>query len=173
MRMALLKLAVLVLAGTSWIFTSFILASRPEGSEDPLSTLVRLPASLPAQIPGISSIPVFKQNLTGLQPPPRSMEIIPMDVVRVPCWDRAPGTARQTGAHWVRLTGKSCQSQADADTITVRNLTNGYVATIFSTSSEGLTTDFIPLQAGNNDILIRYAQPEGVAVENRFSFNRE
>ena len=55
----------------------------------------------------------------------------------------------------------------------MRNLTNGYVATVFPTQPVGMTTDFIPLQEGKNDIVIRYNQSAGVAVENQYSFNRE
>jgi hypothetical protein len=174
-RFALLKIALVVLAGMSWISASFVLSTRPEDSVDPLSTLVRLPASLPAQIPGISSIPALQQRLPHLAPTPSLMESVVMDVIKVPCWDKNSGNMHSTTARWVRLTGKPCESEgeAPAEAVLVRNMTNGYVATVFATQGSTLTTDYIPLKSGKNDILIRFTPSAGVAVESQFSFVRE
>jgi hypothetical protein len=149
------------LVATSWIFWSFIFATRPEQAmTDPLANLVRLPASLPAKIP-------------GMQPIVKIMEPIAMDVVRIPCWDKAEMGENPTSARWVRLTGKACDKNAEADEVSVRNLSNGFSATVFPTQvKKSLTTDYIPLQAGKNDILIRL-QRDGAAVESQISFVRE
>jgi hypothetical protein len=166
-RLALLKISLVVLAGSTWIFSSFIFATRPEESEpDALTALVRLPASLPAQLPGA---------LPGVfAPAVKVNEPIEMDTVKVACWDSNDEAEQETSARWIRLTGRPCQAAIGADAVTVRNLTNGYVATVFPTQpANALTTDFIPLQEGQNHILIRYAQERGAAVEQQLTFNRE
>ena len=168
MRAALLKVSIMVLMGSSWVFCSFIFSTRPEEVDsDALTSLVRLPASLPAQLP---------EGLPGVFAGPlRVNEPIEMEIVKLNCWDTSDESEVETSARWIRLVGKSCRAKvaADADAVVVRNLTNGYVATVFPTQTLGMTTDFIPLQAGKNDILIRLNQGPGVTIESQFSFNRE
>ena len=162
-RKAMLKISLLSLVISSWIFTSSIFSTRPEENVRPgaLMNLVRLPASIPSQIPGIA-------------PVVRIMDPIAMNVVNVPCWDEANEDAGETSARWIRLTGKSCQENSDAESVSVKNLSNGFSATIFSTAGRAsLTTDFIPLLQGQNKILIRFRREKGATVENQLSFVRE
>ena len=158
-RLALLKITTVVLFGTTWVFWSFVSASRPAEAQNKntLDALIRLPASLPAQFAPV----------TKTLPP------IEMDVMRVPCWDLQDAAVKSTDARWVRLTGRACQSENAGEQVTVRNLSNGYVATVFTANPEVLTTDFIPLQMGHNDIQIRIESGPGVTVESRFTFSRE
>ena len=161
-RYALLKVSLLALGACTWVSWSFIFSMRPEESEaSVLTDLVRLPASIPQQLPLVVA-------------PGRVLpEVIAMNEVKVPCWDRSESADHSTLARWVRLTGKACLTTNDHnDEITVRNLTNGYVATVFPTQNKTLTTDFIPLRNGRNEILIRFNQGAGVALENRVSFVR-
>ncbi|MBX3020820.1 MAG: hypothetical protein KF799_04025 [Bdellovibrionales bacterium] len=162
-RWALLKISVLVLAGTTWVFSGFILESRPEedAAADPISQLVRLPASLPSQLPQkIEKIPeVFGP---AAKPP----EPVKMDVVRLPCWDRQIGSEQKVEARWVRLVGKACQSDFGVESVTVRNQANGYMGTVFEPGeSSSLTTDYIPLESGKNEIVIRFEPEPGVKLE--------
>ena len=128
-------------------------------ASDPLTALVRLPASLPSSLPEFSSS--------------RVMEPIRMDVVELPCWDKASGQAQSVSSRWIRLRGQSCQMSSGSDTVTVKNLSNGYTATVFSAAGHSLTTDFIPLQPGTNQIAIRIEGSPGAIVENQFSFERD
>lgn len=165
MQFALLKIAVAALGGMTWLFTGFLFESRPHHQapvENALTSLVRLPASLPAEL----HENVFSSHA-------RPMEPIRMDVVELPCWDRGDVTVQNVNSRWVRLTGKSCQSDGGAEQVTVRNLANGYEATIFASHGPSLTTDFIPLQKGANEIVIRIDQGVGVALESQFTFQRE
>jgi len=167
-RWAMLKISMVALVCSSWIFTSFVFDTRPTEiewsavdavTEDALVSLVRLPASLPgvhAQIP----------KLLGTAGKP--FEPIRMDVVRLPCWDAGETAEQPVAARWVRLTGKPCQTGADPESIEVWNLSNGYAGTVFKSQSDQMTTDFMPLQEGNNDILMRFGFNEGVALESRF-----
>lgn len=156
-RWALLKITALALLGTTWVFWSFVYATRPEAAPvtNPLEALMRLPASLPAVV----------QPTTKVLPP------IEMSVTALNCWDMKDGAERETAARWMRLTGKPCQFQGSADSVTVKNLSNGYAATVFDSAGR-LTTDFIPLQIGKNDILVRFESGRDIAVESQFTFNR-
>lgn len=158
MRAALLKITFFVLLGTSWIFASFILSSRPEqASNNALMSLARLPASLPANV---------------FSPSKHVFEKVRMDVVKVACWDAGAGAVdvRDVQARWVRLTGRGCD-KGNMKVLSVRNLTNGYAATVFE-GAEQHTTDFIPMELGQNKIQIRFEQAPGVTVENQFTFSR-
>lgn len=156
-RLALLKITALVLLGTTWVFWSFVYATRPEqtASANPLEALIRLPASLPAVVaPTTKTLPPIEMNVTALS-----------------CWDMKDAAERETGARWIRLTGKACQIDGNSENVTVKNMANGYAATVFPLSG-ALTTDFIPLQMGKNDIMIRFESSPGVAVESRFTIRR-
>lgn len=158
-RFALLKMTALALALTSWVFWGFIYTTRPEEAAaelNALGALIRLPASLPAQ----------------LAPSTKTLQPIRMDVFKLACWDLKDGDNRETDARWIRLTGHPCQNQ-NLDSVTVRNLSNGYVATVFPAQKGELTTDFIPLQMGQNDILIRFENEPGSSLESQFSIKRE
>ncbi|MGE0526968.1 MAG: hypothetical protein AB7G93_04085 [Bdellovibrionales bacterium] len=160
-RYTLLKLTGLVLIATTWVFWSFVYGTRPETPDaDALTTLVRLPASLPG---------VFTPEVKSVGP-------IRMDVHKLGCWDQAGSQLIDVSARWVRLTGKTCDSGTRAETVTVRNLSNGYVATVFAAAPGELTTDFIPLQVGRNEILVRIEQgadkDSDVSLENLFTFVR-
>lgn len=165
-RLALLKITALILLGTTWVFWSFVYATRPASNERTLveapaevlvDTLIRLPASLPAQF----------------QPTTKTLPPVEMNVMAVNCWDVRDLSERDTHARLVRLTGKPCGVAGSADTVTVKNVSNGYVATVFQGGSQDLTTDFIPMETGKNEILIRIESEPGVTLENQFIFNRQ
>lgn len=159
MRARLLKVTLLVLFASSWIFSSFLLGSRPEegASQDPLTKLVRLPASIQKE--------VFNPQVKVIEP-------VRMETVHMPCWNEVAGHGEDIDARWVRLTGKDCEHHPGQE-VSVRNLSNGYTATVFSaTPGENLTTDFIPLEKGKNEIQIRFEQQPGAIVENQFTFTR-
>lgn len=177
LRWALLKIMAVAVIGSSWVFWSFIFETRPpeeSNGGNALSSLVRLPASLPTQLP---------ERLPGVfSAPVKAQEPVRMDVVRVPCWDRAAAPRDVgLGSRWVRLVGRTCEetpaeaedgASAGSRRITVRNLSNGYIATVFDAQKGLMTTDFIPLENGRNEILIRFDHGAEVAVENRFVLSR-
>lgn len=163
LRYAVLKIALATLVVSSWVFVSFIFQTRPEqdGQQAPLSKLVRLPASLPLR-------KVF-------EPPVKAQEPVRMDVVDLPCWDKTiqPPTSQKSLGRWIRITGKACSADEESvESVMVSNDSNGYMATVFSAQSGVMTTDFIPLETGKNEIRIRFVQPSGAAIENRFTFLR-
>jgi len=169
-RVNILKLTVMVLGISTWIFVSDILSSRPGVAApqlDPLNSLARLPASLPAQLP--KTLPAV---FTGA---PKVPEVVRMDVLALRCWDASDESAHQVSARWIRLTGRSCEAKAVPEAMQIRNLTNGYVATVFvpAAGSPEMTTDFLPLEKGANEIMVRLDQGGGVALENIFTVRRD
>lgn len=166
-RFALLKITLLVLFGTTWVFSSFVLATRPEEEApvDTIGALIRLPASIPSQ---------FNENLVPkvFAPTTKAIQPIEMSVLPVPCWDKRDLSVHETNSRWVRITGQACETDGNAETVTVKNLANGYVATVFQPRQGTMTTDYIPLQPGKNDILVRFETAPGVAVESSFTLVR-
>jgi hypothetical protein len=158
-RFNLLKISAGVLALSTRVFWGSLYNTRPEEAPadvSALGVLVRLPASLPAK----------------LQPSTKTLQPIKMDIMKIACWDGKDLTERGTDARWVRFTGHPCGTQNSAG-VTVKNLANGYAATVFTSHGEELTTDFIPLQMGRNDILIRFENEPGSVFENQFAINRD
>jgi hypothetical protein len=165
-RLSLLKITVVVLLGSTWVFWSFIMATKPtsrtvsnvDTAGNPFETLVRLPASIPGQL------------LASPQDNAAAIPKVRMEVLRVPCWDKQKAEIEGTSAKWLRLTGRACQTESvDAKSVTVRNLSNGYVATVFTGADQDFTTDFIPMQAGKNDIQIRIETAPGAQIESHFT----
>lgn len=170
-RSVLLKISFVALALSTWISVGFVMETRPDDiaialnsepsvipkAEDALAVLARLPASIPAQLPT-----AFASNGKPFVP-------IKMDVVKLGCWDMTDVSAQPVEARWVRFTGRPCQSDSSPEHIEVMNVTNGYVGTVFSAQEDQLTTDFIPLQEGSNDILVKLGHGDGVVFENRFT----
>ncbi len=161
MRWALLKISLIALALMSWVFVGFLFDSRPDSevaaemADDPLVSLVRLPASLQSgQLPK-----VFHES--------RAFEPIRMEVIKLGCWDIRDQVGPMTSARWVRLTGRPCQSDPGVDAIRVTNITNGYRGTVFLSESQNLTTDFIPLSEGENELLLELGWGQGPVWENR------
>ena len=163
MRRSLLKVSLTLLAALSWVSAGLVFETRPAPVEPvqggTLSALVRLPASLPGALPGVFAAPV-------------RIEAPRMEQLKVPCWDAEEKSTLATEARWVRMSGKACARAGTADSIQVRNLANGYVATVFSTQGDRLTTDYIPVESGKNEILVRFNQGEGVTFENRITLQR-
>lgn len=158
-RISLLKISGVALALSTWVFWSTLLGTRPLAAPadvSALGVLVRLPASLPGK----------------LQPSTKTLQPIKMDIMKIACWDGSDQGERGTDARWVRFTGRPCGKQ-NMETVTVKNLANGYSATVFASSAKDLTTDFIPLQMGRNEILIRFENEPGSSIESQFAINRD
>lgn len=173
-RWALLKISLVALGAMTWVSAGFVLETRPDAvlvamndrnsvspHEDALATLVRLPASLPA-VPA----QIFA-------PTARTIDPIQMEVVKLSCWDMGEMQPQSVDARWVRFTGRPCQSDSTPENIEVINTTNGYVGTVFAAQRDLMTTDFIPLQEGPNEILMKLGHEGGVIFENRFTFNKQ
>jgi len=56
----------------------------------------------------------------------------------------------KTDSSWIRISTQSCDEDQEIAESKLENKSNGYVATIFSTSANQLTSDFIPLVDGAN-----------------------
>ena len=158
-RLNQLKLTFVLSLIMLWISASFVLGSKPEVADsDPLAELVRLPANIPAQ----------------LQPAPRVPELVEMDVLPLSCWDRSESSQEHTtSARWLRMTGKLCDHLGPSDRLEVRNLTNGYSATVFNFNNGQLTTDFMPMALGANEIQLAIHTEDGAHFEQSLHFNRE
>ncbi len=63
----------------------------------------------------------------------------------------------ESSVHQIRLLGELCQKHLKKDLLhsEVINLSNGFVATVFSGKSGQFTTDYISLEKGLNHIVVR------------------
>lgn len=72
------------------------------------------------------------------------------------------------GSH-LRLLGTKCYQSTQ---VIVRNVSNGYTATIFDTAKDSFTTDFIELSSGENVIEIEHLNNQGILKKNKLKINR-
>lgn len=72
------------------------------------------------------------------------------------CRKNAPATAEVDG-NQLRLKGKACDHAFSPEKLTITNVTNGFTASIFDKGHREYETDLIQLNAGSNEIHLRYA----------------
>ena len=156
-RASLLKIAIPVLLGSTWMFFAFVMDTRPAANRPTgaIDRLARLPASLSAGEPLV---------------PAKVLEAPRMDVVRLPCWDQSAVKEMAVSARWVRVVGRNCNSEGA--TVSVRNLANANVATVLPEAKGQITTDFIPIESGRNDILFTFESAPGKILERRVTLIR-
>lgn len=78
-------------------------------------------------------------------------------------WDCKGTQNSEMHATHVRLKGKTvCQNQTIKE-IKIRNLSNGFTATVFA-NDKGFLTDFIDLQVGANNIKVDYVDKQGKSI---------
>lgn len=160
----MVKITFICVALFGWAFSSFVMSTRPEESQqtDAIQALVRLPASLPSSLP---------RSIPGLSVDARPTADVPMKSVRINCWDVADPGVRSVDAKWVRIVGRPCMGEWKASQFTLTNETNGYSGTILG-GTDRFTTDFIFLDEGANDIVIRHLDENGSLSERKFRFER-
>ncbi len=74
----------------------------------------------------------------------------------------------------VRLTGEVCgKSNSPIETSEIRNVTNGFSATVFYPKSNVFTTDYITLANGKNLIRIQHVLKSGAKVQRDFVIERQ
>lgn len=158
LRLSLLKIAIPVLLGTTWMFFAFVMETKPAGQ--PVGTIDRL-ARLPASI-STGQLP--------LGPKSKASEPVRMDTVELPCWDQGTSAERAVTARWVRLVGRTCK--AGGTVVSVKNLANANVGTVLPEAKGQLTTDYMPLESGRNEILFTIESAPGVILESRLTLVR-
>lgn len=165
-RALYLKIVLGALGISSYVLLASVLSSRPEHQENTLATMVRIPASLPSALP-VNLPKVFA-------PAEKAPETAKLDTLAVSCWDSQEATLNlSTSARWVRLLGRSCRQKFPADSWEVKNHSNGFQATVFEPNEKQLTTDFIPLKEGTNEIAFRAIDEKGVAHQVTFTVERK
>lgn len=128
---------VLILGGASFISVMTVPAQAIKAQE-----VARNPASLPEPKDPAQPQPTHFSKLEDY------------------AWDCKPKTQSEIHATHFRIKGKTvCKGQAMKE-IKIKNLSNGFTATVFA-NEKGFLTDFIDLQPGANDIRIEYLDKLG------------
>lgn len=75
----------------------------------------------------------------------------------------------------VRLRGRTClpNSKARLKSAQVRNLSNGFVATVFTPDDSRFSTDYINLKAGLNQIVVDMDFSDGSKLARKLLFSRD
>jgi len=156
------KIVFGVLGVFTYALVASILSFRPETEpKDLITSMVRLPAALPAALPSIQ-VPV---NLPMFNQAEKVQEPIKIETLALSCWDVSQGQSMTTSARWVRLVGRACAETLKTESWQVSNQSNGFSATVFAPASKQLTTDYIPLAAGKNEIRFAVLDADGVSHE--------
>lgn len=169
-RLFQLKIAGLVLAVSSLAFAANVLSFRP--GLLPSSELSEGAVAMASGGRGPASVPRSLGEV-GASGPARLGEKVKMDTLAMSCWDEGSEKSLNTSARFVRFTGRGCGDRLKVETWQVRNTSNGFSATVFSGSARQLTTDYIPLQVGLNEIRFVALSPEGVRHESVMRVERK
>ena len=72
--------------------------------------------------------------------------------------------SKETNNLRFRLKGSNCTAENSGPTIAtqVKNISNGYVATVFHRSPQEFTTDYINLNEGKNEIEVKFETDQGI-----------
>lgn len=140
--LAITFVLVVLLGGASFVSVMAVPTQAVRAIE-----AVRNPASLPESHDSLNPAPVNLSKLEDLT------------------WDcKNKNFNVELAATHFRLKGKAyCKGQPIKD-LSVRNLSNGFTASIF-TNEKGFLTDFIDLQPGANEIRLVYNDRTGKASE--------
>ena len=161
-----MKIVFGVLGLSTYVLVASVLSFRPATEpKNILTSMVRLPAALPAAIP----LPV---NLPMFSPVEKIQEPFKIDTLALSCWDSSQHQSQSTKARMVRLTGRTCTDGWQASSWKVSNISNGFSATVFETSPKQMTTDFVPLQAGKNEIQFVILAMDGSSHEVSMTIER-
>lgn len=72
----------------------------------------------------------------------------------------------------VRLNGEDCENGTVKKDYAIKNETNGYSATVFSSKGRNFTTDYIELEPGENKIAFKLTSKDGEQKDYRVSIVR-
>lgn len=162
------KIVFGVLGALTYAFVASVLSFKPETEpKDIITSMVRLPAAIPA------ALPLPDVNLPIFSPTVRVQEPIKIETLAVSCWDSSQGQTLNTSARYVRLTGRGCSENLKNDSWQVSNSSNGFSATVFAPGQRQLTTDYIPLAAGKNEIHFAVLDADGVRHEISLNVERQ
>jgi hypothetical protein len=175
-RIAAQRLYFKIVFGALGLFTYALVASilsfRPATEpKDIITSMVRLPAAIPAALPSIAvpvNLPMFNQAVKVAEP-------IKIETLALSCWDvsQAQAQVQSTSARWIRLVGRACAETLDNNSWEVSNKSNGFSATVFTPGQKQLTTDYIPLAPGKNEIRMAVLDADGVSHEVTFNVERQ
>lgn len=92
----------------------------------------------------------------------------------VECDEAAESTFAET-IQQVRLRGKTCSpsKKAKLTSTQIRNQTNGFIATVFTSDESKFTTDYINLKPGENHITIDMTFSDGSSLARKLRFSRK
>lgn len=78
----------------------------------------------------------------------------------------------KTDSSWIRISTQSCDETHEISQSKLENKSNGYVATIFTTSANQLTSDFIPLVDGANEFQMEVKLDSGKRFNYQWTVER-
>lgn len=91
------------------------------------------------------------------------------NTIEIPCG--AQDFSLETAFTRMRIKGENCVSK-NSPTTEIKNVSNGYVATVFHKKDYSFTTDYINLNEGRNEINLLFETPEGVTSQRTVIINR-
>ncbi len=91
-----------------------------------------------------------------------SEETAPTNLIEIKC--EADNSPIETNQIRLRLKGESCLAE-NATSTTIKNNSNGYIATVFHRPDFSFTTDYINLSEGTNTIAMAFETPTGPVLK--------
>lgn len=160
-QLALLKYSLFTCALLAIFVSVSILDARPTDSESVVEQVVGIVSRVPAALPAM------------LTETPKIETHADFQVWQPPCLgptSKLPALA--TNSHWLRLATATCDRHKEILDTSLLNESNGFVATVFTPNRSNLTSDFIPLAAGKNNMHMEVKLASGETLSYRWTIQR-
>lgn len=162
-RIALLKLTFVVCALLSVLVGVSVWDTRPSHSLSMVPDVVSVVARVPAAIPGL-----LKEQK------PKSQVRPGFQVWKAPCLSAAAHMkSMSTDSGYLRISTHTCDAELQIKGSKLKNVSNGYVATVFTLQPSQLTSDFIPLAEGKNLMQMELTLDTGERFSYEWSIDRQ
>jgi hypothetical protein len=158
---ALLKVSLAV-CGVLFVFVFVsILDTRPNRASVGSALVDNVVKRVPAAIPGL------------MKETHRPHAIGSFQVVKTPCLGRHTQFSElETTSFWIRLAADNCDQKNEISDAHLENKSNGYVATVFTSAPDKITSDFIPLAEGPNFFEMSVKMNSGEQYSYRWTVDR-
>lgn len=160
-HIALLKVSLIFAGLLAGLVGVSVLNTRPTAGPSIVAGVVnnmvaRVPAAIPRLLKDKSAAKIVRPEF---------------EVWNIPCLGQQGLATHQTQSRWIRLSTHDCESAFSASHL--ENKTNGFVATIFVPNSAMMTSDFIPLNVGANQLNLDVTMDSGEKIKLSWVVTRE
>lgn len=165
-----LSFGILSLTGSLVVLLGLVLWANVSSS-NPYTTVAAAPQVVSNRAP--ASLPDVTNSVTKVEPQPVLSTVKKeLRTFDLNCQGQLPKAGKATFVSVEQIRFRSGNCNGDIATIEIVNASNGYVATVFQTGADQLSSDYIHLSEGDNIIKVRLQDRQGSFRSSELLFSR-